>query len=79
MRTVQDAEAEAAALVEQLRRDGNPQQRTVYILDGCDCPEQGGADVPFHVHAFTWEQYRHWRALQPSAKPIHSYPAGPFG
>ncbi len=76
MRALEDAEEEAHFLAEQLRRAGNPQRRSVYLMDGCDCIEQGGTAVPYHVHAFTWEQYRNWHAQQATARPIRSYPAG---
>ena len=72
MRTLADAEQEAEYIVAQLRRSGNPEHRSVYIMDECDCLEQGGVAVPYHVHAFTEEQYRNWRPIHEKG-PIRVY------
>lgn len=69
-----EAEAMVATCKHSVSPDDSPESRpTVYILEGCDCPDQGGTHWRYHVHAFTPDQYQGWHALH-EATVIRQYP-----
>lgn len=72
-RTLAQAEREATHLVEQLRRQGDPERRIVFVMEGCDCPDQGGAAAPYHVHPCTEHQLRELQSAHPAAKTVRAY------
>jgi hypothetical protein len=72
-RTLADAQEEAREEYELLARNGNPENRTVYIMEGCDCLDKGGKTTLYHVHVFTEQQHHGWRILQQDAGPIAAY------
>lgn len=61
------AEAErVAATVSQLTRPDTPHglREGVYVLEGCDCLQQGGRDYRYHIHTFSPAGYFAWHATQ---------------
>ena len=64
---------EALQMVERLRRAGNPARRTVYIMRGCDCAEQGGRANLYHLHAFTTDELTRWQGAQADAGPVATF------
>ncbi len=64
---------EALQLVEQLRRAGNPARRSVYIMRGCACAEQGGRANLYHVHAFTTAELTRWQGAQAEAGLVATF------
>jgi len=60
-----DAE-EAAVVARQSSNPGTPHgaRLSVYVLEGCDCLEQGGRDYRYHLHTFTPAGYFAWRATR---------------
>jgi len=64
-----EALAEAARRAEAIRQGTTPDtshglREGVYVLEGCDCLEQGGRDYRYHIHAFTPAGYFAWRATR---------------
>ena len=73
MAPLESVQGEALRVVEQLRRAGNPARRSVYIMRGCDCAEQGGRANLYHVHAFTTAELTRWQDAQADAGPVATF------
>ena len=72
-RTLADAQEEARAAFARLQQDGNPLGETVYILLGCDCPEQGGTATPYHIHVMDAGLLDQWASFHAGAQPLAAY------
>jgi hypothetical protein len=72
-----EAKGRAALLAAQYRATtaltlAAPLRVTVYVIEGCDCPQQGG---PFHIHAFDARSMAYWQETHPALRIVAECPA----